>query len=144
MRAARRQRKDAFARLKGLPFYDVLEDRLRSGWPISALATWVMATGAVSDIDEASLRRTLYRFRRSLVPNDDERRKLLDELRELVVLYRRQVERIEIDRDLEKALGKLTLTVGSDIRVAGEVLARIAHIKVRLGLYRPARGEHPQ
>lgn len=58
----------------------------------------------------------------------------IDEIAELEKLYRLQMERIGIDGKLEKTIGKLTTTMGQEVRIAREILGNIADLKMDLGL----------
>ena len=66
----------------------------------------------------------------------EEPAKAVDVLEELTILYRLQIERIQIDHVIEQKLGKALTNLTSDIRVASDVLWRIAALRAagRLGL----------
>jgi hypothetical protein len=58
----------------------------------------------------------------------------IDEVRELIKLYRRQEKRLDIDGDVEKSIGKLLPTMTQEVRATAEILNRIAQIKMDLGV----------
>ena len=60
----------------------------------------------------------------------------MDTLEEMEKLYRLQLARILIDHGTEKKIGKAFINVTSDVRVASDMLWRIAALRVagRLGL----------
>jgi hypothetical protein len=58
----------------------------------------------------------------------------IDEVRELIKLYRRQEKRLDIDGDVEKNIGKLLPTMTQEVRATAEILNRIAQIKMDLGV----------
>jgi hypothetical protein len=61
-------------------------------------------------------------------------RKGIDELAELEKLYELQMRRIGIDENTEKKINKLMPTMTQEVRVAAEILGRIATLKQDLGL----------
>jgi hypothetical protein len=141
---SRKQRSDAFKRLRDLETYPMVESWIVAGVLPRTVAMWLQAQGHLLDIKEASITRTLERLRESLVLDAEERSELLDELQELIGLVRINGDRIEENMRVEVAIGRLIPATTEMIRAQVELLTKIHGIKKRLGVHRhltPQRGQ---
>ena len=141
-------RETRFIRLRGLKCFETVHQRLLDGWAVSQVADYIQKDcGEYKDIGRASLETILSDYRASL-PAAEVVKKLphyfaktvqkveesLDELAEMEALYRKQLERIDIDLKTEKTIGKLLPSMTQEMRAAREILSDIAQLKMDLGL----------
>lgn len=140
---------DRFQRLKSLRCFPEVHKRVIEGWPSTQVARYVqddqqeggdLTRGAliamVNDYRQALPRSELIAQRLPQVFNKaaEEVRQGLDELAELESLYRLQMDRIGIDLNIEKNVGKLMPSMTQEIKQAKDILATYAELKMDLGL----------
>jgi hypothetical protein len=148
VRAVRRE-SDRFKRLKSLRCFPEVHKRILEGWPSTQVARFIqddqqeggdLTRGAliamVNDYRQSIPRAELISTRLSPVFNKaaEEVRHGLDELEELEHLYRLQMERIGIDFNIEKNVGKLMSSMTNEVKAAKDILATYAELKMDLGL----------
>lgn len=142
-------RESGFQKLRAMKCFPEVHERICDGWPISEVATFVQEKrGEYTDAKHITLMTQLQRYRDSL-PKSDLVKKLIpkyfvnamheveeevDELIEFTRLYRIQMERIGIDLQTERNINKLFPTMTQEMRVAREILAEIAELKMDLGV----------
>ena len=142
-------RHTGFAKLRALQCFPEVHDRLCKGWPLSDVAEFIQEENKeYTDAAPATVIKVLQNYRDSL-PSGERAKYVLpkshreaiekveediDEIRELVKLYRRQEKRLDIDGKVEENIGKLLPTMTQEIRVTKEVLTSIADLKMDLGL----------
>lgn len=141
-------RETRFLRLRSLKCFEVVHQRLLDGWAVSQVADYIQRDcSEYTDVGRPSLETILNEYRASL-PAAEVVKKLphffaktvqkvdagLDELAEMEALYRKQLERIEIDLKTEKNIGKLLPSMTQEMRAAREILSDIAQLKMDLGL----------
>jgi len=68
-------------------------------------------------------------------------RESIDELEEMQKLYVKQMERLEIDLNNEKKIGKLLTSMPQEIKQAKDILQAIAQLKMDLGLSKRHLGQ---
>lgn len=140
---------DRFKRLKSLRCFPELHKRVLEGWPSTQVSRYVqddqqeggdLTRGAlialVNDYRQSLPRSELIAQRMPQVFNKaaEEVRQGLNELEELEKLYRVQMERIGIDLNIEKNVGKLMPSMTQEIKQAKDILATYAELKMDLGL----------
>lgn len=138
-----------FQYLRSLPsFKEAHRKLLDDGLPVKAVATWLQQErGEAHDVSLDDLCQMLRNYRSSrpaaerakavapsAVSAAKELARGMDELEELQHLYRMQMERIQIDFNTEKQIKKLLPTMTQEIRVARELLAESAKLKMDLGI----------
>jgi hypothetical protein len=139
-----------FAKLKALRCFRDAHARLVDGWPLSELARWIQDDQKeYTDIGRDSLIALLHKYRatvpavefakkhapnKAVIEKIKEAEEGLDELAEMQRLYKMQLERVEIDRTIEKNIKKLLPAMGQEIRTAKEILQAYADLKMDLGL----------
>lgn len=137
----------AFARLRALPNFEIIHERVVCRWPSTVIAKSIQDAGFYTDVKTASLVKQIKRYRASqpmlrgahkVSVREAEKilntEKQIRALTEAVQLYRKQRERLATAVALERKLGKLIPSVCEDMRVAGEMLQRIHTIKMQLGI----------
>ena len=134
MPRVRRQRRNAYERLRSLAAYRSVRTWLLAGVLPRDIAVWIRGQDECRDIAEASLIRTLQRLRRDLTPSEDERSRLIDELIELKRLFHQNEARLATELRREKELGRLLETTREVVALQADLLTRRAQIKLRLGL----------
>ncbi len=136
-----------FAKLRALSCYDEAHRLITEGVSAVQVAKFIHGRGEYLEAKEASLASVLKKYRASLPPLALVARRPIpavrealhrlqegvDEVEELGDLYRHQRERIEIDSQIERRLGKLLPTVGPEVRTAKDILRARAKIRVDLG-----------
>lgn len=139
-----------FAKLKACACFKDVQQRMFEGWPLSQVAKFIQIDRKeYTDVTSASLVSVLQEYRATIPPGKlisqttllpiynkaaDAVDAGLDEIKELEKLYVIQLERIELDRALEKKLGKLLTTMTPEIRAAKDILQARAQLKMDLGL----------
>jgi hypothetical protein len=144
-----RNRETRFVKLRSLKCFQEMHDRILQGWPLPEVARFIQEDNdEYTDVTRDGLVVVLKEYRQSIPPAQliaprmppvfkkaaEEVREGLDELKELEELYRKQMKRIEIDMQTESKINKLLPTMTQEMRVAGELLGRIADLKMDLGL----------
>jgi hypothetical protein len=124
-------------------------DKLIEGYPCSEVARFIQdECKEYTDVTRGSLITQLNDFRSTIPKAEILSKKMpevllkakeqvdkgLEELKELERLYRKQMERIEIDLGTEKQIKKLMPSMTAEIRAAREILESYAQIKMDLGL----------
>lgn len=151
-------RDNRFKRIRNCKCYQDMKDRMLAGWPLDQLVKFIQVdSGELKDLKPASLVTMLRDFRDSIPktefvsltpPSDLVEQRMrpyheaainavsegIDELKELEKLYKRQIERIEIDTEVEKRQKKLIPSMTQEIRVAKELLDASAKLKMDLGM----------
>lgn len=142
-------RETGFQKLRAMKCFPEVHERICDGWPISEVATFVQEKrGEYTDAKHITLMTVLQRYRDSLPKSELVKKRIpkyfveamhdveaeIDELIEFTRLYRLQMERIGIDHQTERNIRKLFPTMTQEIRVAGEILNRIAQLKMDLGM----------
>jgi hypothetical protein len=143
-------------RLGDLECFSEIDRRLRLGWTTPALTKAIQQEfGEWTDLSATYIKKLIDTYRgtipaaelsmvsaNSLVARNATR-KLADgisELDELEKLYKLQEERIQIDFQNEKKLGKLFATTGREVFVAMKILRQSAELKMDLGLVKRQLG----
>lgn len=142
-------RKTGFNKLRALRCFPEVHDRVCKGWPLSDLAKYIQEDcEEYTDAARPTLAKVLQNYRDSIPPAERAKYALpkshrdaiaeveedIDEVRELIKLYRRQEDRLDIDGAVEKSIGKLLPTMTQEVRATAEILNRIAQIKMDLGV----------
>ena len=136
-------------KLRALQCFPEVHGKICDGWPISAVAKFIQEERQeYTDAKLCTLEGVLQKYRDALPKSDLVKGRLpkyfqdaiaevegeIDELLEFTKLYRLQMERIGIDLQTEKSIKKLFPTMTQEMRVAGEILNRVAQLKMDLGL----------
>jgi transcriptional regulator of heat shock response len=140
----------SFDRLKKLKCFNEAHQRIVDGWPLTDLARWIQEhEEEYTDITKEGLIAILSKYRAAIPVGDlktteempsflakkiDEAEDSLDEISALNQLYKIQMKRIEMDHKLENQIGKSLNTLGQELRVAREIIAESAKLKMELGL----------
>lgn len=139
-----------FGKLRALECFPEVHDRICKGWPLAQVASYIQdECGEYRDAEQVTLIKVLQNYRESLPSGERAQHVLpksqrdaiekieeeLDEIKALTKLYRRQEERLEIDGQVEKNIGKLLPTMTQEIRVTVEVLKTIAQLKMDMGIH---------
>jgi len=126
-----------------------VHDRVCKGWPLSDVARYIQDDcEEYTDAVHSTLAKVLQNYRDSIPPGERAKYALpkshrdaiaeveedIDEIKELIKLYRRQEDRLDIDGGVEKKIGKLLPTMTQEVRATAEILNRIAQIKMDLGV----------
>jgi hypothetical protein len=129
--------------------FSEVHERICDGWPLSEVATFIQEKrGEYTDAQHVTLMTQLQRYRDSLPKSTLVKKRIpkyfvaamheveteFDELSALIRLYHRQEGRLDIDGETEKRINKLFPTMTQEIRVAVEIIHRIAQLKMDLGL----------
>lgn len=143
-------RNGGFNKLRALACFPEVHDRICKGWPLSQVATYIQDDcGEYTDAEQVTLVKVLQRYRDSLPPGErakyvlpkahreavEEVQEDIDEIRELIKLYRRQEKRLDIDGKVEENIGKLLPTMTQEVRATAEILNRIAQLKMDMGVH---------
>jgi hypothetical protein len=140
-----------FQRLKALPNFDDVHQRLASGLSIDYIARWLQTDLSLcTDISCDGLKRQLFRYRDTIpLPERSPRKiKLLEErireyagqinvLKEITRLYQFQCARL--DATMEQH-GELSLEMGRELDRAMGYIERLGDVKHRLGLFHRGSG----
>jgi hypothetical protein len=142
-------RETSFAKLRSCKCFPEVHERVVQGYSPSEVARFVQEEREeYTDAAHSSLKTIIERYRRSLPPGELAQHRLstdhkaaleeidegIDTIKELTKLYKKQMDRIEVDLQTEKKIGKLFPTMTQEMRVAGEFLNRIAQIQMDLGI----------
>jgi len=142
-------RRPGFQRLRALKCFSEVHDRICDGWPLSEVARFIQEKRQeYDDVQHTTLMSLLQRYRATLPKSDIVREKMpqfhaeamvaveedIDELAEFIKLFRMQESRLNIDHQTEKNINKLFGSMTQEMRVAGEILHRIAQLKMDLGM----------
>lgn len=142
-------REPRFKRVRALQCFEEVHNRLLAGWPAAEIARFVQEERKeYDDVTRSSLVGILNDYRSSIpkaeliarrMPNDFLRAKEaveqgLNELHELEMLYKKQMDRIGIDLATEKKINKLMPTMTQEMKAAREMLETYAQLKMDLGL----------
>lgn len=142
-------RDEGFQALRRLRCFNEVFERLKAGWAPSELARFIQDDRSeYTHATRPALMQIIQRFRDTIPPAQlfntripdkfieakKEVEEGIDELKEMEKLYRLQMERISIDCKNEQNIKKLMPTMTQEIRVARELLAGIADLKMDLGL----------
>ena len=142
-------RDEGFQKLRALRCFGEVYERLVAGWAPSELARFIQEDrNEYGQTSRAGLILILQRFRAAIPPAqlmaqrmpdamhkaEAEVQEGLDELKEFIDLFQLQKARMEIDHKHEKNLKKLMPTMTQEVRVAAEILGKIADLKMDLGL----------
>lgn len=155
-RRVNRRKKAKFVKLHELVCFKEVEERVRSGWPISQIADFVQKErGEYTDVARESLMKTLTLYReqkgktellQARMPEKVEQwvkesEDAVDEVKELAKLFKLQMARINIDATNEKTIKKLFKTLGQEVFFATKILQTSAAIKMDFGLIKRAPTE---
>jgi hypothetical protein len=138
----------AFEKLKAHPLYKEIHDRVVAGIPCEKIAPWLHEQGAFTDLKEASLVRSLHRYKASLPPTEHPgtaaqnfvQKKLdgfkagVSEVEELEKLYQLQLSRISLGMEKENTIQFLNKAVRPEIELASNILQKMAELKIKLGI----------
>lgn len=142
-------RETKFVKLRSMKCFREVHERIIDGWPLAEIARFVQdERREYGDVTRDGFLNILKEYRATIPPAQliqkrmpptfakaaEEVRKGLDELEELEKLYQLQMRRIGIDEGTEKKINKLMPSMTQEVRVAAEILARIASLKMDLGL----------
>jgi len=142
-------RDEGFQKLRTLRCFNEVYERLLAGWSPSELARFIQESrNEYTHASHVTLMQVLQRFRDTIPPAQLMAKRLpksfekavekteegIDELAEMEKLYRMHMERVNIDFTTEKNIKKLMPTMTQEIRVASELLGRIADLKMDLGV----------
>lgn len=147
------EQQTSYSRLSKLNCFDEFYSRLLQGWDAAALAKYIHEIAReCPDIRRTTLVEYIKKYRMS-IPKTDLLQKAsevkaaslltkaianvqegLDEVQELESLYRLQLERIHIDFATEKKIRKLMPTLGNEVKIAKEILGKLADMKMDLGI----------
>lgn len=144
----KRMKRNAFGYLLNLPFYREFYNRVTAGIPPSKIAEWIQGKGFCTDIKKTSLQRHIYIFRNRLPKGEflkEEHRgiymkakkeldKKMSEVEEMAEIYKLQRERVNVDVETEKKIGKLFSTTHKEIELCMNILRASAEMKMDLGL----------
>ena len=164
-RVAPKSRDDGNMKLHQLPFLEEFRVEVKKGLPIYEIARWLQEEKKVfTDTTRETLIRMIYRFKARIPVGErikvspraaqaqitKERAKValeleridnsVDEVSEMSKLYRLQKERIEIDVARERENKKLFGATANDVRLALDMLVRLANLKMELGVYQKQLG----
>lgn len=148
-------------KLDGVKNVMELRARLMANMPIPEVARWLQEEQHdCLDVTRESLIRSLHKYKNNYIPRGfaklvpsvmeetsklearlEEASKAMDEVEELERLYALQMERIQIDAKNEKDNNKLFNSLSQDIRVAMDILARRAQLKMDLGIEKRHLGQ---
>lgn len=134
--------------LKSLPCHDQIVERLKAGDGYAEIIRWIQSQGYCQDASERSLTETLKCWKKSMAPVDtimvatpksvqhaiEKMRAGINEIEEMEFLYKLQKERILIDFDKEKMIGKLFKGTGNEVSIAMSLLVAMAELKQKMGL----------
>lgn len=149
-------RETRFGKLRSLKCFDEVHRRICEGWGITDVARFIQdEQQEYVEITHDSLVQALKDYRASIPPAlraartlpkaitaaVEEVTKGMDELTALEDLYAIQRQRIDIDGEVEKKIGKLIPTMTQEIRVAREILQSYADLKMDLGLSKRHLGQ---
>jgi hypothetical protein len=143
-----RTQSSAFARLKKLPIYQDILHKIKMGYQFAVIARWIHKQGYCEDVSFEALKQQIAKCRdrmppaelisvrmpRSFMMAEEQLKAGLDELSEMVKLYKLQLERIGIDYEKEKMIGKLFGGTGGEVKIALDILSTMAKLKQDLGL----------
>lgn len=143
-------RDDNLGRLRGLKCFAEVHDRICRGFPIPDIAKWIQEDQKeYTEVGRASVIRAIYRYKDTIPPGQVVPHAVaqktfkkaqarvargINELDELDKLIQLQLERIEIDTQTERDIGKLLPTTGQEVRLAGDLLRAHAKLRQELGL----------
>lgn len=143
-------RNTGFNKLRALRCFPEVHDRVCKGWPLSDVARYIQDDcEEYTDAVHSTLAKVLQNYRDSIPPAERAKYALpkshrdaiaeveedIDEIREMIKTYREQDERVQIDRKVEKSIGKLLPTMTQEMRVKMEMLKTIVNTKMDLGLH---------
>lgn len=136
--------------------FSEIDRRIRLGWTTTALVKSIQEEfGELKELSPIYLKKLLDEYRASIPPAElsmlssnsmiarNATKKIADginELDELEKLYKIQMDRINIDYDKEKMLGKLMNNTGREVFVAMKILRQSAELKMDLGLIKRQLG----
>lgn len=142
-------RDEGFQKLRTLRCFNEVYERLLAGWSPSELARFIQESrNEYTHASQVTLMQVLQRFRDTIPPATLMAKRLpktfekaiektedgVDELAEMEKLYRLHMERVNIDFTTEKNIKKLMPTMTQEVRVASELLGRMADLRMDLGL----------
>lgn len=142
-------REPRFTKLRACSCFAEAHERILQGWPLAEVARFIQEENQeYTDVEPESLVAQLKEYRSTLDPAllasvrlpkpiiqaAKKVEKGLDELDALEKLYGLQMERIDIDLNVEKSIKKLIPTMTQEVRVAREILQTYADLKMDLGL----------
>ena len=143
-------------RVRTLVCFQEVYGKILDGWPLSEIARYVQEIKKEAlDLTRKGLVAALEDYRKTIPPAELTKKRLtptylaaaqeveqgLDELQELKKLYLMQLGRIEIDVQNEKNIKKLLPSTGQELRIAREILANSADLKMELGLSKRHLGQ---
>ena len=134
--------------LHNLEFFEEVASLVKLGFPLSKILQFIRSRGEWQELTDQQGLNIIEAYRKSLPPGELVRVRLpaafieavekvskgLDEIEELERLYKLQMERLSIDFDKEKKIGKLFRTTVFEVKAALEILRSIAQIKMDLGI----------
>lgn len=141
-------RDEGFQKLRTMRCFNEVYERILAGWSMPELARFIQEDrNEYGQATRPGLVQVLQRFRDTIppatlakrVPSIHQEAKVaaddgIDELKEFEKLFRMQMERIQIDVTNEKNIGTLMPKMTQEMRVAGELLGKIADLKMDLGV----------
>lgn len=140
-------RKTTFPKLRAMSCFQEVHERLCKGWPLKKVAEYIQHDcEEYTDASHHTVVKQLQNYRASIPPAErakytmskshmdaiDEVEEDIDEVKELIKLYRRQEKRLSIDEKVEQNIGKLMPTMTQEVRATAELLRTIATIKMDL------------
>lgn len=138
-----------FPRLRRLDCFDEIKTRIKAGHSPTKIAEWLQEEkGVLEDAAREGVVKMIRSYRETFADTEliqdripevfekaaDRVHHSIDELTELEKLYQLQMERVQIDVDLERKFNKLLPSVTQEIRTAREILGSIAELKMDLGI----------
>lgn len=150
----------AYEKLTESPCWEEVRARLKAGVVPRDIAAWAHSEGCLMDMKIENISRTLYRYKRKMLPltgnmiaastNKDgkpdlyiwkrieEAKRGLNELEELEKLYLLQLTRIDQAVKVEEKIQFLDKGTRREMEVAHTILEKMADLKFKLGIYNEA------
>lgn len=139
---------NAFKSLKELPFFEVIDTKIKQNVAVEELARWIQEDKLqMQDLKRESLVRQLHRYKAALPPGEvaeveplffaksiEKLNRGVDEIAELEKLYLYQLKRISMDGETEEKINKLFGGMNREIQLAADLLSKMIDKKMELGL----------
>ncbi len=133
--------------LKELNCFEQIDDLIKNGSKYDEIIKVIRDNNELVDLEDDEIKRIIKKYKDSLAPAEvvkivapnkwlDTIRKIdnfVNELEELNRLYLLQMERIAIDFQNEKRIGKLFKTTGTEVWYAMKILETMANLKMDMG-----------
>lgn len=141
-------RDEGFQKLRTLRCFNEVYERILAGWSMPELARFIQEDRSeYAQATRPGLVQVLQRFRDTIPPAELAKRVPgahakatsdvedgIDEVKEMENLVRMQMARLKIDITNEQNIGTLMPKMTQEMRVAGELLGKLADLKMDLGL----------